>query len=167
MAEKRSKKAAPVKTEKPEKKPKAVPEKPEGYEATQKAKLTPELRRALALRRRISDKRPTFLRAEWFRHPRLGMKWRKPKGDHAKLRTHQRYRINSPSPGYRSPASVRGLHPSGFREVLVYTPRELEGLDPESQAVRIGSGVGLRKRALIVSAAEDKGLRVLNGGVGK
>ena len=49
----------------------------------------------------------------------------------------------------------------------MYTPRELEGLDPESQAVRIGSGVGLRKRALIVSAAEDKGLRVLNGGVGK
>jgi large subunit ribosomal protein L32e len=137
------------------------------YAARKKPRLTPEQRAALRLRRRISDRRPRFLRQEWFRHPRLGLVWRKPQGDHSKLRTHWRYRINVVSIGYRGPASVRGLHPSGFREVLVYTPKQLEGLNAERDAVRIGSGVGLRKRGRILEAADEKGLRVLNGGVGR
>jgi len=159
MATKRTKR-----TEKPPTKEAVTdPEPATGFTPKQKPKLAAERRQLLRLRRRISDKRPRFLRDEWFRHPRLGMKWRKPQGDHSKMRTHWRYRTNVPSIGYRGPVDVRGLHPSGFEEVLVHNPGQLQGLDPGRQAVRIGSGVGLRKRALIQAAAEEKGLRVLNG----
>ena len=39
---------------------------------------------------------------------------------------------------------------------------ELDGLDPERQAVRIGSKVGNRKRSVIHDRADQLGLRVLN-----
>jgi len=170
-AKARPRRAKAAKTEAPAPEPKVEAPAKEGakpvtHTARKKPKLTEAQRLALLLRRRIADRRPTFLRQEWFRHPRLGMIWRKPKGDHSKLRTHERWRINSPSIGFRGPAAVRGLHPSGFSEVLVHNPRQLEGLNPASQAVRVAGGVGLRKRALIVAAAEEKGLRVLNPGVG-
>jgi len=164
MAEKKTK---PKKTpaEKPAPKPaKKVLADPAGPAARLKPKLTPEQFRALRLRRRLSDKRPRFLRTEWFRHPRLQMIWRKPQGDHNKIRTYLGYRINSPSIGFRGPALVRGLHPSGFSEVLVHNLKEVEGLNPALQAVRIASGVGLKKRAVILAAADEKGLRVLNRG---
>jgi large subunit ribosomal protein L32e len=54
------------------------------------------------------------------------------------------------------------LHPSGFEEVFVHKPSDLEGIDPERQAVRIGSRVGNRKRTQIHDRADDLGLRVLN-----
>ena len=54
------------------------------------------------------------------------------------------------------------MHPSGFQEVLVHNERQLAGLDPAKQAVRIAHGVGARKRELIEKACDAKGLRVLN-----
>jgi large subunit ribosomal protein L32e len=67
-----------------------------------------------------------------------------------------------PTPGYGSPAAVRGLHPSGFREVLVYNATSLSGLDPETVAIRIGGTVGLRTRTKIQAIALEQGLKVLN-----
>ena len=64
--------------------------------------------------------------------------------------------------GYRKIASARDLHPSGFQEVLVHKTSDLEGLDPERQAIRIGASVGNRKRLNIHDRANDLGLRVLN-----
>jgi len=51
--------------------------------------------------------------------------------------------------GYRSPVAARDLHPSGFREVLIHNPADLEGVDPSTEAVRIAHGVGSRKRRAI------------------
>lgn len=130
------------------------------------AKLHPDLsdsvKRALELRRLKSLERPRFLRQEWYRYKRLGMKWRKPRGEHSKLRRYLKYRINNPSTGFRGPKVARGLHPSGFREVLVHNPRDLEGVNPKTQAVRIAHGVGWRKRTEIQKSADEKGIRILN-----
>ena len=57
---------------------------------------------------------------------------------------------------------MRGLHPSGFEEVRVHNTDDLEGVDGDSQAVRIASKVGARKRERIEEEAEDAGIRVLN-----
>jgi large subunit ribosomal protein L32e len=57
---------------------------------------------------------------------------------------------------------VRGLHPSGFEEVRVHNVDDLEGVDGDTQAVRIGSTVGARKRERIEEEAEDREIRVLN-----
>ncbi|MCL1978833.1 MAG: 50S ribosomal protein L32e, partial [Methanomassiliicoccaceae archaeon] len=64
--------------------------------------------------------------------------------------------------GFRGPASVRGLHPSGFEEVLVHNVDGLEGIDPKVQAVRIGGTVGTKKRIAIEDRAAELGIRVLN-----
>ena len=64
--------------------------------------------------------------------------------------------------GFRGPAEVRGLHPSGFEEVMVYNVEGLEGVDPKSQAIRIGGTVGTKKRIVIQDRADELGIRVLN-----
>ncbi len=149
-----------------EKKPAKKPEKEEEaeikHEARQKPKLDEATRRLLRVRAEKSAARPTFRRQEWFRYKKFHGEWRKPQGGQSKLRRHFGYRWNLPSIGYRGPREVRGFHPSGFQEILIHNPRQLEGLDPAKQAVRIAGGVGARKRALIEKACEEKGLRVLN-----
>ena len=134
----------------------------EEYEPKMKPKLDSNLERLLALRALKTAARPKFRRQEWFRYKKFGDEWRKPQGGQSKLRRHFGYRWNLPSIGYRGPRRVRGLHPSGFQEVLVHNARQLDGLDPAKQAVRIAHGVGTRKRELIEKACDDKGLRVLN-----
>ena len=137
--------------------------KTEGAHAPKaKPKLDPKVAQALKLRRVIASRRPAFRHQEWFRYQRLGEKWRNPKGMHSKIHRHFGYRPNVPSIGYRGPKAARGLHPSGFREVLVHNLRELEGIDPKVQAARIAGTVGTRKRLEIQAAAAEKGIRVLN-----
>ncbi len=107
---------------------------------------------------------PKFRRQEWFRFAKLGEKWRRPRGKDSKMRLGIRGKPTMASIGYRSPKSMRGVHPSGLIEVLVHGPRELEGLDASKQAVRIGSSVGGRKREQILAKAKELGIRVLNPG---
>jgi large subunit ribosomal protein L32e len=78
------------------------------------------------------------------------------------MRKHKGYRLNVVSVGYGSPIKTRNLHPSGFEEVMVYNIKDLEKIDPKSQAARVGHSVGTRKRIKIEEKAEEKGIRVLN-----
>jgi len=107
---------------------------------------------------------PKFRRQEWFRFTKLGEKWRKPRGGDSKMRLGIRGKPAVVSVGYRSPRSVRGIHPSGLSEILVHGPRDLEGLDAGKQAIRIASGVGGRKREKILARAKELGIKVLNPG---
>src|SRR5437899_2874039 len=134
----------------------------EVHEPRAKPKLEPHMKKLLALRSAKNAVRPKFRRQEWFRYRKFGDEWRKPQGGQSKLRRHFGYRWNLPSIGYRGPRAVRGLHPSGFQEVLVHNERQLDGLDAAKQAVRIGHAVGTRKRELIEKTCDEKGLRVLN-----
>ena len=127
-----------------------------------KPKLTENEKRLLRIKNKNAVKRVEFRRQEWFRYKKLGESWRKPRGKHSKQREHQARRPPVVDAGYRSPAAVRGLHPSGFLELLVHTPQELEKLDPLREAARIGSTVGSRKRELIMDKAEELKVRILN-----
>lgn len=130
-----------------------------------KPKLDAKTRKLLDLRAEKLSKQPRFLRNEWFRYNRLERVWRRPRGQTNKLRENYRYRPAKVRIGYGKPAAVRGIHPSGFREVSVHRSEDLSGVDPRTQAVRIGSTVGTRKRRQIVEAADKLGIRVLNRGV--
>ncbi|OPY31454.1 MAG: 50S ribosomal protein L32e [Methanomassiliicoccales archaeon PtaU1.Bin124] len=132
------------------------------YVAKIKPELTKEQKVLLEKRREMSDHRPNFFRQEWHRYQKLEGKWRKPRGLHSKQRRHYGYRLTVVSIGFRGPAAVRGLHSSGFQEVMVYNPDQLEGVDPKVQAVRIGGTVGGRKRNAIITKADEIGIRVLN-----
>jgi large subunit ribosomal protein L32e len=138
--------------------------KMEGYEPKAKPKLDEESRRLLCVRRDKRAKKPAFRRQEWFRYRKLGTAWRKPRGGDSKMRRNYKYRPARVRIGYGSPRMVRGLHPSGFEDILVHNVADLDGLDPKIQAIRIGHGVGTRKRMDIVKAAEKAGLRILNRG---
>lgn len=132
------------------------------YTVKAKPELDGETADALAKRALISGRRPAFKRQEWFRYAKLGEKWRKPKGIHSKAKRCLKRRAPNVDIGFRGPASVRNLHPSGFEEVLVYNVDGLEGVDPKKQAVRIGGTVGTKKRMAIENRAEELGIRVLN-----
>jgi large subunit ribosomal protein L32e len=132
------------------------------YVPKKKPILDEETKKLLALRSEMSHDRIAFLRQEWFRFPRLGEKWRRPRGMHSKMRRHIQYRPNVVSIGYRGPAKVRGLHPSGFEEVMVWNPDQLNKVDPKVQAVRVGGSVGFKKRQAIEQKADELGIRVLN-----
>ena len=80
----------------------------------------------------------------------------------SKQRLNMKYRTPMARVGYGKISAVRGLHSSGFEDVLVNQPSDLDGLDPERQAIRVGASVGNRKRARIHDRADDLGLRVLN-----
>ena len=133
---------------------------------THKPKAKPQLdadaRKALAKRNAASRKRPAFKRQNWFRYKRLGTAWRKPRGMHSKMRMRRKYRPPVVSTGYRGPATARGLHPSGFAEVLVHRPEELEALDGKLEAARVAATVGDRKREAIEARAAELEIRVLN-----
>ena len=114
--------------------------------------------RLIAPRRKL----PKFARQEAWRLKRLGEAWRRPKGLDNKMRR----RIKGYPPmvdvGYRTPKEARGLHPSGFEEVLVHNVKELEKIDPAKQAARIAHTVGARKKSEIMKKAEELKITVLN-----
>ncbi len=134
----------------------------EGYFVEVKPKLDKKTKEQLKLRERINKSRPAFKRQEWFRYVKLGDSWRRPRGLHSKMRRGYKYRPNLVSTGYRGPKAVRGLHPSGFQEVMVFRVEDLEGVDPKKQAARIGHSVGSKKREAMEKVADEKGIRVLN-----
>ncbi len=150
----------PSKETKEEPKSEVVEEKK--YVPSIKPELDKETTEALAKRAVISGRRPAFKRQEWFRYSKLGESWRRPKGIHSKMKRNLKRRPPVVDIGFRGPAEVRGLHPSGFEEVLVYNVEGLEGIDPKSQAVRIGGTVGTKKRIVIQDRADELGIRVLN-----
>ena len=124
--------------------------------------LDDDVKAALELRSAKNGARPAFKRQEWFRYQRLGEKWRKPKGIHSKMRRHLSYRPPVVSIGFRGPKAVRDFHPSGFQEVMVYNPGQVEKVDPKVQAIRIGGTVGGKKRMAITEKADELGIRILN-----
>ena len=107
-------------------------------------------------------KKPRFRRQESWRYKRVTDRWRKPHGVDSKMRKKVKGWPVSPTVGYRSPKSIRGLHPSGFVEIRVYSVADLGGIDPELQAIRIAHRVGNRKRVEIMALAAEKGIHVLN-----
>ena len=133
------------------------------HTARQKPVLDEDTKAALATRAAQKKKTPSFRRQEWFRYKRLSRTgWKKPRGDDSSQRKNRKYRSALVRVGYGKIAAARGLHPSGFEEILVNKSSDLEGLDPETQAVRIAKTVGNRKRSTIHDRADDLGLRVLN-----
>ena len=133
------------------------------HTARQKPVLDEETKANLVTRAAQMKKQPKFRRQEWYRYYRLSRTgWRKPKGMQSKQRLNMKYRTPMARVGYGKISAVRGLHSSGFEDVLVNQPSDLDGLDPERQAIRVGASVGNRKRARIHDRADDLGLRVLN-----
>ena len=121
--------------------------------------MATEVKRLIRVR---VQKGAKFKRDGFGKKRQLSDSWRKPRGQHNKQREQKKAKGALPKPGFGSPIAVRGMHPSGFFEVLVASIKELEGLDNKTQAVRISATVGDRKRVALQDAAIAAGLKVLN-----
>ena len=126
-----------------------------------------EKNRLLRIRKSQKRKKPQFIRQESWRYKRVHASWRRPTGKDSKMRRKLGGRPKLVEAGYSSPKAVRGIHPSGYRDVLVYNPKDLEKIT-SGEAVRVAHTVGLRKKLAILQKADELNLRVLNPvGVGE
>jgi large subunit ribosomal protein L32e len=121
--------------------------------------MTTEIKRLIRVR---VEKGATFKRDGYGKKAQLSDSWRKPRGQHNKQREQKKAKGALPKPGFGSPVAVRGMHPSGFFEILVTSLKDLEGLDPKTHAVRLGATVGERKRMILQDTALASGIKVLN-----
>ena len=122
-------------------------------------KETSKKKTSAALKKR---KKPKFQRQESWRYKRIKENWRKPRGLDNKMRKKVKGWPSSPNKGYRNEKGVRGIHPSGFREVMVANINDLEKVNREYEAIRIAHTVGERKRTEIVNKAKEMGIHILN-----
>ncbi len=92
---------------------------------------------------------------------RKWQRWRMPRGIDIYFK---REDGRIPGTGYRTPKSIRFVHPSGFGEALVRNAAEVEALaaKKETVAARISAAVGRKKRQEILKKAEELGVFVLN-----
>ena len=107
-------------------------------------------------------KKPEFKRWMSESLKRLKPSWRRPRGMHSKIRIRKKGKLKMPSIGYGAPKKLRYLHPSGFQEVLVSSLKDLEKVDPKTEAVKIAHTVGKKKRQEILKKAEELKIKVLN-----
>jgi large subunit ribosomal protein L32e len=121
--------------------------------------MTTETKRLIRVR---TDKNATFKRDGYGKKRQLSDSWRKPRGQHNKQREQKKAKGALPKPGFGSPVAVRGMHPSGFFEVLLFSVRELDGIDPKTHAVRLGATLGERTRLGLQEKALAAGFKVLN-----
>jgi len=127
--------------------------------AERKASLS---QKALKARKRAKKKKPDFARSESWRYVKLKESWRRPRGLDHKMRRKIKGWPPTVSTGYRGPKVARGLHPSGYREVLVHNAQEISNIDPKTEAARIAHTVGKKKRVQIIAEAKKKKVFILN-----
>ncbi|MFP4655409.1 MAG: 50S ribosomal protein L32e [Methanohalobium sp.] len=126
-------------------------------------KMDEESKRLFNVRKVQKSKKPDFRRADSHRVLRVPPSWRKPKGKNSKLRKNIKAKGSLVKVGYGSPEVVKGLHPSGYTEVLVKNPKDVENvIDASTEAIRIGRTVGAKKRSMIEEKASELGIKVLN-----
>ncbi|HIQ50575.1 MAG TPA: 50S ribosomal protein L32e [Nautiliaceae bacterium] len=126
--------------------------------------MNEKIKKLLEIRRLIKKKTPSFIRFNPSHLKRLDESWRKPKGGDSKVRKKKKGKPRMPTVGFRVPKKVRGLLKDGTKPVIVNNLTELEALKEKKDEVSviIASGVGKRKRELIIKKAEELGLKIIN-----
>lgn len=107
-------------------------------------------------------KKGKFQRPVSHTYKRLKKSWRKHKGSQSKTRRGEKGKVHMPRVGYGAPKKLRGLHPSGLKEIIVNNANDLQKIVAKTQAVRIAAKVGKRKRSTIIEEAKKLKIKVLN-----
>ncbi len=121
-----------------------------------------ESKRLFKVRKVLKAKKPHFNRTDAHKYKRLDSNWRRPRGLQGKQRKHIKAKGALAQAGYGSPVAVKGLHPSGYADVLVRNVGDIDAIDATIEAIRIARTVGAKKKAVIEEKAAELGIKVLN-----
>ena len=120
------------------------------------------MKELLEIRKELKERKPEFIRQDTQKRKKLSLKWRRPKGIHSKMRHHFKGKRSSPSPGYKSPSKVRGLHASGLKIVRVYSLGDIEKIRKGIEGIVVSGQVGIKKAHVMLKRAKELGIDVLN-----
>lgn len=123
--------------------------------------LDDETKRLLNARKINKASHPSFRRVDAHKKDCLAPNWRRSKGHHSQTRRQRKAKGPVVKVGYGSPAAVSGFHPSGYREVLVYRPADVVGIE-KTQAIRVAGTVGRKKQLEIEKIAKEQNIKILN-----
>jgi len=113
-------------------------------------------------------KKPKFKRQKQHSKKRVSRTgWKKPRGTDSKQRKGKKSRGKHPKIGYRQAKTIRGKHPSGFEEIMITNLKNLQEINPKTQAIRLSSSLGYKKKQQIIKKAEEQKIKILNKGVTK
>ena len=121
-----------------------------------------ESKRLFKVRKVLKGKKPHFNRTDSHKYKRLDSNWRRPRGLQGKQRKHIKAKGALAQVGYGSPVAVKGLHPSGYADVLVRNVGDIDAIDATIEAIRIARTVGAKKKSAIEEKAAQLGIKVLN-----
>lgn len=121
-----------------------------------------DIKKALALRKRIKSKKPDFVKQDYHKKPKLSASYRKPRGLQSKMRLQKVGYRRTPKAGYGSPSIVRNATKDGFKPFIVNNRNELERIDAEKESIIISKGVGMKNKIEIIKAALDKKIHIEN-----
>ena len=96
-------------------------------------------------------KRKKFIRQDYFRYKKLGIKWRKPKGRQSKLRLGKKGAGIKPRVGRKTPSE---------RFIIVNNVSELE--KTSAKKILIGRNVGNKKALIIAEEAKKRNIEIVN-----
>ncbi|MGC8832200.1 MAG: 50S ribosomal protein L32e [Thermoproteota archaeon] len=124
---------------------------------------TAEAEKLLSSRRKRKKTKPVFVRQEGWRYVRLEEGWRRPRGKDSKMRLRVKGWPKSVRIGYGTPRSVKGLHPSGLKPILISSKQDLENAgSPEGKILVFSSKLGRRLRETLAKEASSRGFIVAN-----
>ena len=116
----------------------------------------------LKIRKTLQRKRPIFRREDCNKLKSVSPSWRRPTGTHSKVRHQLKGRVLRIKTGYRSPAEIRGSHKSGLFPIMAFAVSDFDKINKETHGAVIASGVGLKKKVVMLQKAKQLGVRVLN-----
>ncbi len=121
------------------------------------------MKKLLEIRKILKSRKPNFIRGDSNKEKcKTRLKWKKPRGLHNKRRLRKKGHQKNPSVGFRSPRQVRSLDKHGLVPYIVRNVKDLKKLDKESNSLILASGVGLKKRIIILEECLKNDIQVSN-----
>jgi len=109
----------------------------------------------------LKRKNPRFIRQCAYNISSLGIKWRKPKGIHSKMRMSIKGHRSIVKIGYRNDKRLWNTY-RGLQIGYINNLNDLEKVNPKTHVIIVASNLGFKKKEIILNKAKELGIKILN-----